>query len=232
MLAEEIFKYLVIITVLLITINTLGKIFAGIKHFLNLKYKEYKHYLNIKKCAKQKLEKQKNSIPNIYFGLFQFDFENCDSEEDVKKEYCCAIKEKMKSKYSNSDVHINATDKIFFHSRDFSKLDMLVDDLIKLYNFFENINKKRNIKTNLKFAMWAKPNNVSIKQAYKILNEINNLDYTNQVIVNDVIYNQYKYQGFKMFDFEPRGIVKLIENDEDFELYRLLKSSVAKPDNK
>lgn len=232
MMVEEIVKYIVIATILLVAANYLGKVFTSIKDFLNAKYDEYKFKKQAQKYVKIKEEEQKKSVPQIYFGLFQFIFENCDDEENIKKEYCAIIKEKLKSKYKNIDFRINATDKVFFNSRDFSQIDYIVEDFIKLYNFFENINKKRNIKTSLKFSLWTKSENINTQKAFKVLSEMNELDYINQVIANEEMYRQYKKEGLNMFDFHPMGVIKLVENDEDFELFRLLKSSVAKSDNK
>ena len=172
---------------------------------------------------KQKKYEEKSLIPEKYFGLFEFIFENCNDEEDLKKEYCSIIKEKMDLKHKNSKLKINATDKVFFNGTDFSKLEVIVDDFVKLYSFFVNINQKRHIKTGLRFSIWSKPGVTSLQQAFKVLSELNSLNFKNQVIVNDIIYQECKKQYLEIFEFLPNGIIKLTETDEDFDLYRLIK---------
>ncbi|MBQ8476816.1 hypothetical protein IJ531_07125, partial [bacterium] len=87
------------------------------------------------------------------------------------------------------------------------------------------------IKTNLLFSLWAKGGIISRQKAYKVLSEMNKLGFLNKVIANDEIYNQYQKQKSKLFDFHSHGIIKLMDSDEDFELYRLLKTSISKGDD-
>ena len=221
---EEIVKYIVIGTVAIVALNYLGKFFTILNQFLSAKLEENKYRKYAKEYIKKQNELIKIPVPVKFYGLFEFQLKNSNDEVNLKKDFCSMIKEKIKTKYKNINMQINATDKIFFNCSDFSKIDVLIDDFIKLYNFFVDINKKRNIKTDLKFSIYAKAGDINKQTVYKMLSEINSLSFENQIVANDEIYKQYKKQGLSFFSFDPRGLIKLVENDEEIELYRLVKN--------
>ncbi len=222
-MVEQVVIYMILGTILIVVLYHVGKFADFIKSFLSEKFAEYKHRKYAKEYIKKQKKIEKEVVPEKFYGLVEFEIENYNDEQSIKKDYCSIIREKIKSKYGEN-MQINATDKIFFNSRDFSKMDNIIDDFIKLYNYFVKINKKKEIKTNLKFSLIAKPKNINTQEVFKILSEINNLNYLNQVISNEEIYKEYKKHGLTMFNFNPRGIVRLVENDEDIELYRLIKN--------
>ena len=222
-MVEQIVGYIVLGTILLIALNFAGDIFGNFKDFLKGKKVEYDLKKQAVKYMNEKREQEKESRVDRFYGLIEFDFENCENPDGLRKDICLIIEEKMKSKYKITELHINATDKIFFNCNNFSIFDNIINDFIKLYNYFSDIHKKRHIKTSLKFSLWAKPDIASTQKTYKVLSEMNNLNYINQVICNDIVYQQYKKEKLKMFNFLSHGIITLLESDEDFELYRLLK---------
>ena len=221
---EEVVKYAIIAVIAVIVLNILEKIYSVLRKFIISKAHEHKINKHINAYIKKKIKEEKESVVYKYFGMLEFSFINCTDEESLKKDFCSIIKEKMESKHKNAFTHLNATDKIFFVSNKFNMLDGLVDDFIKLYRFFVDINKKRNITTNLKFSLWTKPGDISMQNAFKVLSELNGLNYINQVIANDEIYKQYQKNKLGLFNFAPYGVIKLVESDEDFELFRLVKN--------
>ena len=220
---EELVKYAIIFAIAAVVLNILVKILIYFKRVFHDKYEEYKMRQHAKAYIKKKNSEEKPKT-NKYFGLLEFLLENSDDEESLKKDYCSIIKDKIKSKYKNIFSQFSATDKIFFSSGDFSMIDDVVNDLIKLYKFFADINTKRNITTKLKFSLWAKPGNISTQTAYKVLDELNNLNYVNQVIASDEVYKEYQKHNTNGFNFNSHGIIKL-NDDEDLEIYRLIKNN-------
>ncbi len=221
----EIVKYIFIVAILSVIFNILSKIYGYFKDFVKEKQQEKKLITITKDYIKKKHKKEKEIYIEKFFGLFELDIQKCEEAETIKKECCSIVKDKIIAKYNL--LKVNSTDKIFFNSRDFSNLSNIINDFVKLFNLVVDINKKRKITTNLKFSIWAKEGHASLQEAYKVLNEINNLGFLNQVMSNEVIYKQYIKLHLKGLDFHPHGVVRLIENDEDVELYRLLKSSIS-----
>lgn len=229
---EETVKYIVIATVVLIILNFVGRMFTNFKDIIKSAVKQSRLKKISKKYIKEKDKEEKELTVNKYFGLFEILIDNSDDEETIRRDCCSIIKDKIKAKYVNHGLVLTVTDKIFFNCSDFSIAYDLVEDIVKLFNFFVDIHKKRKIRLTLKFSLWAKPEHASLQEAYKILSQINSLDFENFVMANNIFYKQYKKEGLKGFDFCPHGIVKLVESDEDVELYRLLKSSVPQSDDK
>ena len=221
----EIVKYLFIGTILLCIFNIISKIYGKFKEFLKKKQQEKKLIKLTKKKIEKKEKKEKEIYIEKFFGLFELDIQNCEEAETIKKECSSIIKDKILAKYSL--LKINSTDKIFFNSRDFSNLSNIINDFVKLFSYIADINKKRKITTRLKLSIWAKEGHTNLQEAYRVLNEINNLGFLNQVMSNEVIYKQYMKLNLNGLNFHPHGVIRLIENDEDVELYRLLKSSIS-----
>ena len=229
---EDLIKYIVALTIAIIVYNIVSKLFSNLFDDLKDKLLEFKFKKQAEEYVDESMKKVKaEPVPVKYYGMFEFIIENCDDGENLKKDYFSVVQSQIKAKYKSVISNISATDKIFFSFNNFSKFDSLVEDLIKLYDFFGNVNKKRNIKTNLKFCIWTAPGEISTQEAYDKLCKLSNLNFVNQVIANQEIYKQYKKYNLKSFTFNPLGIVQAAESNEEIELYRLLKVSVAKSNN-
>ncbi len=228
---EQIVKYLVVAAALLFILNLLERLCKITIEFIKDGLDEHKLIKTTKEYLKKKNKEEKKLVVNKFYGLFEIDIKKCDDELAIKKEYCLTIKDKIQSKYKNCGLQITATDKIFFNCSNFQIIDDIVDDLVKLFSFFVDINKKRKFLTTLRFSLWAKSGNNNTQEAYKLLSGINNLGFENQVMANDIIFKEYQKEGLKKMSFLPYGVVKLLENDEEIELFKLSKSPVAKSDD-
>ncbi|MBQ8476413.1 hypothetical protein IJ531_05050, partial [bacterium] len=131
---QQIVGYIVIAAILTIVLNIFSKIFASIKYFFQGKKIEQQLKKQAQEYINKKTEQEKDSSVRKFYGLFEFDFKDCPDEEGLKKDYCSMIDEKIRTKYRNSSLQLSATDKVFFNCSDFSKLDNIVDDFVKLYN--------------------------------------------------------------------------------------------------
>lgn len=228
MLNEEIIKYILLVTIFVTVINFLQKFLSDLMVFVKDVFLQNKLKHETKKYIKRKIKEEETNIVKRFYGLFEFDLENCNDKEAIKKDYCYIIKDKIKTKYKKCDLKINATNKIFFSCGDFQKFYDVVNDMVNLYKFFLDINKKRYIKTNLRFSLWGQANSIDNKQAYKKLCEMNSFNLINQVIVNEGIYKQYQKLNLNNLNFLPNGLIQSEKNNESFEIYRLLKIPISK----
>jgi len=220
---EQVVSYLIIGTVLLFILNVCGRLFTDFKNFIRNKLFEEKFKRDAEKYLKLKVEEENSKRYLNYFGVFEFIFEDFKQEGILKQEYYSVVKEKMKTKYRGRNLQFEIMGKLFFSCDNFNIIDNLVSDLVKLFGYFEDINNKKNIKTYLKISLWTKSGITKFKDAQKILSEMNDFNLNNQVIVNDEFREQYEKHNLKLFKFHPQGLVKLIDNDKDFEIYRMLK---------
>ena len=220
-MSDEILKYLLIIALIFIILSYIDKVYTALKEILSQKFSELKFKIKHIAYLSESAKREKEAIVLNYYGLFEFEFENCSDKENLKKELCLDIGNKIKTKYKGSSLRLTATDKVFFNCSDFSKLEVLIDDFLQLYSFYASINKKRQINTNLKFSVWAGSGHVNLQRAYNVLSELNSLNFLNQVIANEKVYNRCKQEGLYVFKFNPYGLIKLSESDEEFELYKL-----------
>ena len=230
-MVEEIVQYVVIGTMLLIVLNFFANLISDFKLFLEDKKQSRKLKKQAKEYVKRKIEREKNA-PKKFYGLLEFEFTNCNDVQSLKDNCCNTIKKKIKSKYKDINLQLDSSNKIYFNYHNFSKMDVLIDDFIKLYDSFAQINKQRRIKTFVRFALWTKSGDIDTQEANSILDKLNRLNLLNQVIANDGIYEQYKNHHLSLFNFDPRGIVKLTENNEDVEIYKLFKPLVSDRNNK
>ncbi len=230
---EDIIKYVVIGTIGLVVFNVLVNIFDYLKDVFSDWITEIKFRNQARNYVQQNFKNKKHAKkPLRYYGLYEFVLDNCTDEEAYKKECFSAIKGQMKSKYFNISCEETNPDKMFFYFNDFLQFDNIINDLIKFYDFYGNINRKSNIRTDLKFCIWTAPGEITTQKAYDKLQNLSNLNFVNQIITNDEIYKEYKRHCLGLFNFNSLGIVKSSENDEEVELYRLLKVSVSKGNHK
>ena len=221
---EQIASYIIILTIAMVVINLATGIFNAVKNGLSENYTLIMRKMGAIKSAKDK-EREERKKTLKYFILFEFFLENCkpEEEEKLKKEYYSIIQEKLREKYEKDGLRSYYLNKLFFECVNFSIVDRLISDLINVYEHFKNLNSKRSIKTNIKFAIIAKDKMVSFKYAQKVLLGINATNSVNQVVSNDEFYNQYQKEKLFLFDFQPKGLVNLVDSDENIEIYRLVK---------
>lgn len=172
------------------------------------------------KVLKEKKEEQKNIIlTNTFYGLFEINlsyvFETNKSESDLqrlKNEYFKMITRKVKNKYPNIKFAIN--NKIFIVAENFSDMEALVFDMVRVYKVLLEIDTKKMIKTELIFALWMNDEPTPAKFALEVLTKINALRHVNKVVVTSVIQKRYEKQLNRKFSLLPMGEVYLMQNDE------------------
>ena len=201
---------------------------------IEIKVKEFK----IKKYSEEYIKRlniEPKPDPEGFCGLFELIYTNLNSEEiDVNKlkhDSCEMIIEKLKLKHSNIKFTI-LSDNIFIKCNNFSQFNILIDELIKLYNTLNNFNKNKFIKTDLLFSLWSQSGAINSQTSKNFLIEINKLNFTNKIILNDEMYHYLKKIEIENFDFQPMGATKLFNvlndgEDKEIGLYRLIKKQEA-----
>ena len=164
------------------------------------------------KIIKQKKEEK----INFFFALFEFKLKYTDENEKsytdikkLKKEYSKIIERKLNEKYS-SNLKFFTSDKVFFICNDFSLINSIVSDILRLYEVIENIDRQKSIETNYLFTLYASLKNTDIKENLKILHKINEYKNLNKVVINHDVYLKYWDLKDKIFDFKPMDNVKLL----------------------
>jgi hypothetical protein len=218
---EQVIIYLLIGTVAIFAINFLCKMSGCIADFVKDKIYEYKLRKQAINYIKKKIKEDKESYSDRFFGLFEIELSGYGDLPSIQQNYYSIIKEKLEPKYKNLDIQPNPKDKMFFVCKDFLKLESVVKDFVDFYQNFHQISEEKQIQTALKFSLWSQAGQISNKQALKTLSEMNSLHFVNKVISNDELRRQYGQQKTKSLDFSPYGVMKLIENDEEIDLYRI-----------
>ena len=164
-----------------------------------------------------------NKKIDYFCGLFELKLKNTDKNQTdnsilkLKKEYSRIIKRKLSEKYS-SNLKFAVSDRVFFICDDFSLLNSIVIDTLKLYKIICNIDNQKLIKTDYLFSFYASLEQANIKQNLKILYKINEFKNLNRVVVNHDIFMRYWDLKNKIFDFKPLENVRLsdinFDNDE------------------
>ncbi len=173
-----------------------------------------------------KNEEQEEKL-DCFCALFEFILKPVDENQknynDIKKlknEYSKIIKRKLSEKYS-SNLKFAIADRVFLVCNDFSLLNSIVVDILRLYKVISNIDNQKLIKTDYLFSFYASLDRKNIKENLKILYKINEYKNINRVIVNHDIYMQYWDLEEKIFDFKPMESVKLSNinsKNEDLEV--------------
>ncbi len=220
---EQVVTYIIIFAVCMFLFNMLSSSFDSIKNYLHDKRVEKKYRDDAREYMMQKENEEKAQKHYKYFGLFDFIFENCPDQEKLKKEYYQIIQDKLRIKYKQYGLQFYMIGKLFFECGDFRIIDALVNDLIDMFEYFEKSNDKKSIRTKVKIAIITKIGHTNFLNAQKTLLGLNAISLPNQVIVNNDFYKQYQKEQLSMFTFHPNGIVSLPENDENLEIYRLVR---------
>ncbi len=162
------------------------------------------------------IKKHKNQEKiNFFCALFEFklqqisDFDKSYYDiKKLKKEYCEIIKRKLNEKYS-SNLKFVVTDKVFFVCNDFSLLNSIVVDILRLYKVICNIDNQKSIKTDYLMSFYASLDKTNVKENIKILYKINEFKNLNKIVVNHDIFLRYWDLKDKIFDFKPMDNVKI-----------------------
>ncbi|MBR1617664.1 hypothetical protein IJ670_05875 [bacterium] len=184
---------------------------------------------------REKTRHKKLITPEVIYGLFEFVFKGEDTIdlEDLKKKYTSTLFSKLNSKYNNFEFTINKKGKIEFKSKDFSKFDMLTDEILRFYSAFLGINNTF-AKLHIKFSMCG-ANGKDDKKTFKFLEEINKLEYLNKILISEELAVFALKNKFSRFNFLPLGTTKLIkkfQKDYDVDLFRLSNPHTAKRNDK
>ncbi len=174
-----------------------------------------------------KTTKKREEKINFFCALLEFklryiegNLKTDDDIEKLKKEYSRIIKRKLNEKYS-SHLRFVVTDRVFLICNDFSLLNSIVVDILKLYKVICNIDNQKSIKTDYLLSFYASMERTNIKENLKILYKINEFKNLNRVVVNHDIFLRYWDLKDRIFDFKPMENVKLsniISSKEDLEV--------------
>lgn len=220
---EQIITFIIIITICIFLINMFSDVSNGFKNYFQDLAEKQKYKAAAKRYIERKALEEKEEKDCRFFGLFEFIFKNCESEEKIKKEYYQIIQKKLSSKYKQYNLQVFILNRLYLECVDFSIIDELVSDLIDMFEYFSNANSKKSIKTYLKFSLLAQSVDTSFARAQKILLDINKIGLSNQVIVDSEFYNQYQKAKLGLFDFHSKGLINLPQSDENMEIYRLIR---------
>ena len=146
----------------------------------------------VKKQEERKKTRQ-TQYKDTFFGLFELDLEFFDSFgkdtnelKILKFEYYKIIVQKLKPQFREIDFIIK--DKIFFLSSNFSLIEPVTKDILKILNIIINTNKDSKIRTNILFSYWLDDKTVNKMGIFRALNQINDLGNKNKIIILNDIY--------------------------------------------
>lgn len=180
------------------------------------------------KYAPQEVKPIKKEIVKVnfkyYFGMLDFKLEHAYEHiqaqvnlDELKKQYLSMLKKKLESRYSN--IKIAHSDKIFMSSEDFSTFDLVLCDIVEMFEIFQELDNKKHIKTHLLLAFEAAKKDVDVQFMIKFLRKLLQLNHYNKIIVADNFAQQYKQKTEKHFQIIPFGLIKLeISDSEDIDV--------------
>ena len=179
----------------------------------------------IKKIKEQEKLKQIQH-KEMFFALFEFNLEYFDNFgkdmqelEKLKTEYSKILSNKLKTKYQK--VNFASKDKIFFFSNDYTLMNSITKDILKVFDVFRETGKKNRIITNMYFSYWADNKTANKMSVFKTLSQINELKNPNKIIVTNEIYIKLKSMENQLgFEFAPVGKFTLFKayDDKDIEV--------------
>lgn len=165
-----------------------------------------------------------------FFGLLDIKleyFEGCNKTNEnlnpLKDEYLKMLLNKLSTKYTNMEFDLS--DELYIISKDFLNFDPLLSDILKLFKIFVQIDKEKEIKTNLILSFSCGNENNNTDFIKKILKKINQLNYKNKIIVIDKFIEKYRAIKAQKYDFISLGLskIEMENNDVDVDLYYLQK---------
>lgn len=155
----------------------------------------------------------------VYFALLEFEFINLGMNENfsskvskLKKEYAKMLVNKIIDKYPT--IKFLKSDKILIKSADFSQLFSLVCDCEYIFKFFNELNKKKAIETNLLFSFYCDYENKSFPYVLRILKKINLLNNKNKIMFDGKILENIPLETKKQLQFVPFGPIMLENVDK------------------
>lgn len=165
----------------------------------------------------------------FFFGLLEMKFECLNGFdksgrdlEKLKKEYSKMLIKKLKEKYP--DIQFVVSNKIFIISNEFSVFDPFLSDVVKFFRIFQELNIEKCIGSNLLLSFDCGDCNSNPKYIYRFLSKINDLGYSNKVVLLSTFVKKYKYVLTKKYITTPLGLAKIETDNQrevDVELYYL-----------
>lgn len=191
------------------------------------KTKDIRDDIKEKKAIAEKRKRKINAISKFY-GLIEFRlakhddfFEDVEEMKELKKQFSKMAAKKIKEKYPF--LRLATDDKIFFICEDFSKFNVLINDVVKIFKLFSKLSREKDITTELIFSNYVGLEKSDNSTALDILTNINKLSFFNKIVVSGVVKEKYEYTSDIRFTFIPLGESKLVlkDYDLDVELYYL-----------
>lgn len=217
-----------------IIVSTLGAI--KLENHIIDSYNEKEHKISEGNLRRRFLrQKQRMGEKNIivepsacFFGLLEMKFDNLEgfdkSFEDLdklKREYSKLLINKLKEKYP--DIQFILTGKIFIICDEFTIFDNFLNDVIRCFSVFQEINNEKYISSGIILSFEAGDSKTNSKYIYRFLSKINDLEHVNKVIILEKFAKKYKYVLTKQYISVPLGMQRVeIDNSEiDVDLFYL-----------
>lgn len=200
------------------------------KYLLHQKKQTEAKIRKINQKKEEELIKQKPFIPNLtkFYGFFDLKLELLKPNEAqidltrLKNEYFKIILKNLEPKYPTFKFKIG--NKLFLFCDDFSLVDALLEDILKLFNVFKELDDKKKITTDYLLSFEAGSDNSNLEFIFKVLSRVNNFQKYNEIIVLDKFAEKYKKNKIKKFHLNQLGIKKIeMENFNDInvEMYQM-----------